>query len=56
VNPVVVAGHLDDTVEAAVRTYAHSLRDDCDVSADALDRSLLVDPEAAEGRGKDELL
>jgi integrase len=37
-----VAGHLGDTVETISRVYAHWLRDDRDVPADALD--LLLAP------------
>ena len=35
-----VAGHIGDTVETLSRTYAHWLRDDRDVPADALSRML----------------
>ncbi len=42
VNPMAVAGHLGDTLETLQRTYAHWLRDDRDVPADALERILLV--------------
>ena len=35
-----VAGHLGDTVETVSRVYSHWLRDDRDVTADALDRLL----------------
>ena len=42
VNPVAVAGHLGDTLETLYRVYAHWLRDDRDVSADALNRLLFV--------------
>jgi integrase len=41
VNPMAVAGHLGDTVETLHRVYAHWLRDDRDVPADALERILL---------------
>jgi integrase len=44
VNPVAVAGHLGDTLETLQRVYAHWMRDDRDVPADALDRMLLVGP------------
>jgi hypothetical protein len=40
VNPVAVAGHLGDTLETLHRVYSHWLRDDREVSADALDRLL----------------
>ena len=43
VNPMAVAGHLGDTFETSQRVYAHWLRDDRDVPADALERILLVD-------------
>lgn len=42
VNPMAVAGHLGDTLETLQRVYAHWLRDDRDVPADALDRILAV--------------
>jgi integrase len=42
VNPMAVAGHLGDTLETLQRVYAHWMRDDRDVPADALDRILLV--------------
>jgi integrase len=42
VNPMAVAGHLGDTLETLQRVYAHWLRDDRDVPADALDRILVV--------------
>lgn len=38
-----VAGHLGDTLETLQRVYAHWMRDDCDVPAEALDRILLVE-------------
>jgi integrase len=40
VNPMAVAGYIGDTLETLQRTYAHWLRDDRDVPADALDRIL----------------
>ena len=40
VNPMAVAGHLGDTLETLQRVYAHWMRDDRDVPADALDRIL----------------
>ena len=43
VNPMAVAGHLGDTLETLQRVYAHWMRDDRDVPADALERILLVD-------------
>ena len=43
VNPAAVAGHLGDTLETLQRVYAHWLRDDRDVPADALERILRVD-------------
>lgn len=42
VNPMAVAGHLGDSLETLQRTYAHWLRDDRDVPADALDRILVI--------------
>jgi hypothetical protein len=42
VNPMAVAGHLGDTLETLQRVYAHWMRDDRDVPADALERILLV--------------
>jgi len=45
VNPMAVAGHLGDTLESLQRVYAHWLRDDRDVPADALDRILAIDAE-----------
>ena len=41
VNPMAVAGHLGDTLETLQRVYAHWLRDDRDVPAEALDRILI---------------
>ena len=40
VNPMAVAGHLGDTLTTLQATYAHWLRDDRDVPADALERIL----------------
>jgi integrase len=40
-NPMAVAGHLGDTLETLQRTYAHWLRDDLDVPADALESILI---------------
>ena len=47
VNPMAVAGHLGDTLETLQRVYAHWLRDDRDVPADALERILLPPPDGA---------
>jgi integrase len=44
VNPMAVAGHLGDTLETLQRVYAHWMRDDRDVPADALDRILFEVP------------
>jgi integrase len=43
VNPVAVAGHLGDTLETLQRVYAHWMRDDRAVPAEALERILRVD-------------
>jgi hypothetical protein len=40
INPMAVAGHLGDTLETLQRTYAHWMRDDLEVPADALERIL----------------
>ncbi|GIU89851.1 MAG: hypothetical protein KatS3mg010_0950 [Acidimicrobiia bacterium] len=40
VNPMAVAGHLGDTLETLQRTYAHWMRDDHDVPAEALEHIL----------------
>ena len=40
VNPMAVAGHLGDTLETLQRVYAHWMREDLDVPADAFDRIL----------------
>jgi integrase len=40
INPMAVAGHLGDTLATLQRVYAHWLRDDRDVPADALERIL----------------
>jgi hypothetical protein len=46
VNPVVVAGHIGDTLETLQRVYAHWMREDRDVPADALERILVPSTEA----------
>jgi integrase len=46
VNPVAVAGHLGDTLETLQRVYAHWMRDDRDVPADALERILVIRDDA----------
>lgn len=43
VNPAAVAGYLGDRLETLTRTYAHWLRDDVTVPADALERILRTD-------------
>jgi integrase len=48
VNPMAVAGHLGDQLETLQRVYAHWLRDDQDVPADALER-ILANPDPATG-------
>jgi integrase len=45
VNPMAVAGHLGDTLETLQRVYAHWMRDDRDVPADALDRIFVAPDE-----------
>jgi integrase len=50
VNPMAVAGHLGDTLETMQRTYAHWMRDDRDVPADALDRILAVTADVQEAQ------
>jgi hypothetical protein len=40
VDPMAVARHLGDALETLQRVYAHRMRDDRDVPADALDRVL----------------
>ena len=39
VNPMAVAGHLGDTLETLQRVYAHWMRDDRYVPAEALEPS-----------------
>jgi len=51
VNPMAVAGHLGDTLETLQRVYAHWLRDDRDVPADALDRIFMVPAESESSFG-----
>ena len=46
VNPMAVAGYIGDTLETLQRVYAHSMRDDRDVPAEALDGILRLDAEA----------
>jgi integrase len=48
VNPTAVAGHLGDTLETLQRVYAHWMRDDRDVPAEALDRILAASPRPGE--------
>jgi hypothetical protein len=42
VSLTAVAGHLGDTIETVSRVYALWLRDDRDLSADALESMLVV--------------
>lgn len=51
VNPMAVAGHLGDTLETLQRVYAHWLRDDRDVPADALDRILAAPADSEKSLG-----
>jgi integrase len=51
VNPMAVAGHLGDTLETLQRVYAHWMRDDRDVPADALERLLVTDLLASQQSG-----
>lgn len=53
VNLVAVAGHLGDTVETVQRVYAHWMREDRDVPAEALEQILRVErpSTALEGGG-----
>jgi integrase len=44
VNPMAVAGHLGDTLETLQRVYAHWMRDDRNVPADALESILIGSP------------
>jgi hypothetical protein len=47
-----VAGHLGDTPETVMSTYAHWLRDDREIPAAVLDGLLADRPGAAEADGR----